>query len=428
MSEQLFFQIFEGAVACFETFIIYLYLNGLFLKRFSSVPPFLYYLAFGTGFAALSICLPLSIWLILCCTAGVFVLSRTLYQTTAAGRIIAAVFFAGIMIAAEALATGLLTNICHIPATQLLSLGYARMFCILVAGFGQILLIKVTITAIRRKNHAPDHEPVRLVIPLLLCQAVFIFLAYAIFSISVKSLHYFSAVVLMANIGLIYINIVAFRYFDYIKAAYMYKSRSEAAEYRLGLQHRYINFLREHQQKTDALSHDIKKHLALMKTLIEHGETASAEEYVSSMSKEMAKSMKIVRTGDSVIDVLLTEQHRLADEKGIPYQVDVRLEEKLNMESMDICTILGNLFDNALEACMLIPSGDAVQMRLYIGQRNHALCIIFENTYCAEARKKWHPGHHGTGMKNVRRAVEKYNGSISYTEDGTWFTASIVIP
>ena len=80
-------------------------------------------------------------------------------------------------------------------------------------------------------------------------------------------------------------NIIMFWYFDRVKASFAYKSKSEAAEIKLELQKQYHDILNEHQRETDKLWHDMKKHINVMKTLVNSGNLR--------LHQNMSKNLKL---------------------------------------------------------------------------------------------------------------------------------------
>ncbi|MPN09045.1 hypothetical protein SDC9_156333 [bioreactor metagenome] len=223
-------------------------------------------------------------------------------------------------------------------------------------------------------------------------------------------------------------NIIIFWYFDRVRAAFEYKSKSNAADLKIELQTQYFDVLTEHQRKTDALWHDMKKHISLMKSLLNDGHQDITSEYIHKLETEMSDKIKIIRTEYPVLSALLTEQKQRAKKADIPFDIHVRLGSELKIEPVDLCVILGNLFDNALDACSLLPPEANKNISTSIGQRNNAVAIVFENTYMPTTKPRIRSGKHGLGLKNVRQAISKYNGQMVISEENNIFKASIVFP
>jgi hypothetical protein len=430
--QQLFlFQVFEGVAAVFDTFIVYQYVSGLLEKRreqrerWRTWP---WYVLFGLGLTLLSLFYRGEVILIAYTLVGVYALARGLYKSSLSTRIFSVFYFAAIMMGSEIFCSGLLSGLWHIDVSNVLEYGLPRVLCIVVAKLSQIFLVKISVSVVqRRSNHSARNEP-KMMLPLLLCQVFSIMLAYYVFVICVEVYGGFRPVALWTMIGVVYMNIIVFWYFDRIKLAFAYKSKNEAAELKLELQKQYFAILEEHQQETDALWHDMKKHIQLMKTLLNQGQQELTSEYMQDLEVEMNDKIKVIRTEQPVLSALLSEQTQRARKAGIRFDLDVRLESEMKIAPVDVCVILGNLYDNAFEACLSLPPDTEKQITGAIIQRHTALVIHIENACGVTAKPRRRAGKHGLGLKNVQRAVNKYGGKMDITSENGIYRVGILVP
>lgn len=429
LDDLILYQIFECLTVVFETFIVYQYISGLFEKRNTHKSSVLWYILFGLGLMLLSLFFfHIGIVLMIYTLVGVFVLVLGIYKTSMLSRIFAVFYFSAIMVGSEIFTSGLISQIWNIDLSNALEYGLPRVLCIVIAKLLQILAVKATTFVASWKTSALSKGEPKLVLPLFFCQVFSIILSHYIFVICYKIYGCFEPLALFAMAGIMYLNIIVFWYFDRIKAAFEYKSKNEAAELKNELQKQYFEILNEHQQETDALWHDMKKHINLMKTLINTGQQETTSEYIKELEGQMSNTIKIIHTGHPILSALLTEQTQRAKKANISFILDVRLESEMKIEPVDLCIILGNLFDNAFEACMFLPSEQDRYIKATITQRNTAMAIKIENAYNADAKLKHRVGKHGFGLKNVRQAVKKYNGKTDIIEGNEIFRVSIVIP
>ncbi len=428
MENQLLYQVFEIATAFFETFIVYIYLEGLFLRNNRQTKNNKWYIGFSIGLAALSLYFRTGLVLIIYILLGVYIIASTCYKTSASSRIIATFYFAGVMMIAEIIAGGLVTYVWNMTVPAILVYSLPRVLGALIAKLIQAAMVKLTVTLTNWKATSLSKEELKMLIPPLFCQLFSLGLAYYIAMISVEFYTSFSLLALFAMLGLMYINSIAFWYFDRIKLVYELKGKNEAAEYKLDLEKQYHQILMDHQSETNALWHDMKKHIQLVKTLMAAGERHLSEEYIRELEIEMDERHKVVLTRYPVLSALLTEQKKRAKKEGIPYEIDLRMESHLKLEPVDLCIVLSNLFDNAFEACHLMPKDSEKRISLFIGQHNQAILLKLTNTYIPEVRNNWHPGVRGLGLKNIRQAVEKYDGTLRLSEKQNIFEVEILIP
>jgi len=268
----------------------------------------------------------------------------------------------------------------------------------------------------------------KLMLPLLVCPVFSIVMFYCVFIICRSAYRSFEPAAVFTMIGMIYINIVVFWYFDRIKSAFEYKRKSEAAELKIELQKQYFEILDEHQQATDALWHDMKKHINLMKLLINEGQHKITSEYIHQLEAQMDSKVKIIRTEYPVLSALLTEQEQRAKKANIAFDIDVRLASDMRIAPVDLCVILGNLFDNAFEACLFLEVEIVKYIKISIVQRNNAVAIKVENSFFPAMQPERRSGKHGIGLRNVRQTANKYGGKIDVATDNGAFMVSILFP
>ena len=428
MMNILIYQVFECITVVFETFLIYQYLSGLFERRNEHKNTLLWYTSFCIILIFLTLFSRKGIALISLTVFGLYIISLRLYKSNIPTRVFSVLYFAAIMVGTEIFTPVLISGIWKINLSDASDYGLPRVLCIVVAKQIQIFLVKISVYLARWKTTSETKGELKMMLPLLLCQFFSVMLAHFIFSICYQFYNAFEPTSLIVITGMMYINIVIFWYFDRVKAAFEYKSKSEAAELKLKLQKQYHEILIEHQQKTDALWHDMKKHIALMKTLINNNQHKITTTYIQQLELQMSDTVKIVRTEFPILSALLTEQKQQAKRAGVPFEINVRIETALKIEPVDLCVILGNLFDNALEACMQLSQESNRYLQSSICQRHNAISIIFENTYFAGLRPRRRSSKRGFGLKNVRQIVNKYNGQIDFCEDGEIYKISIIIP
>lgn len=233
MENQLLYQVFEIATAFFETFIVYIYLEGLFLRNNRQTKNNKWYIGFSIGLAALSLYFRTGLVLIIYILLGVYIIASTCYKTSASSRIIATFYFAGVMMIAEIIAGGLVTYVWNMTVPAILVYSLPRVLGALIAKLIQAAMVKLTVTLTNWKATSLSKEELKMLIPPLFCQLFSLGLAYYIAMISVEFYTSFSLLALFAMLGLMYINSIAFWYFDRIKLVYELKGKNEAAEYKL---------------------------------------------------------------------------------------------------------------------------------------------------------------------------------------------------
>lgn len=179
------------------------------------------------------------------------------------------------------------------------------------------------------------------------------------------------------------------------------------------------------------LYHDMNNHLNVLYQLVESGANEDAKAYIKEIGKPVMKLAKVVWTGEDVVDVVINSKLQKMEEKGIDSEFNVEFPYNTNITQNDMCTILANLLDNAIEATekMNPPGKVMLTMRrikqfLFIQVAN--TCITDLEDMKLETTKE-DKALHGWGLANVKDAVERYGGTIEYSNSNNMFTVSIML-
>ena len=180
--------------------------------------------------------------------------------------------------------------------------------------------------------------------------------------------------------------------------------------------------------------HNYRSHIQTMKAHVAAGELDALSKYLDELDQELKSINSPIRTGNPMTDAILRSKLSLARAKGIPCVVDADIPLRLSISELDLCCILGNLFDNAMEASLALPP-DKRMIRVYMAMKGAQLYISFTNLTAARKQRKTeqlfpstHGENRGLGMKTIARVVNQLGGYFnSNSEDGA-FTAEILLP
>lgn len=180
--------------------------------------------------------------------------------------------------------------------------------------------------------------------------------------------------------------------------------------------------------------HDYRNHIQTMKVLAANGDLDGIKDYLDKLDTDLNTVDTVVKTGNAMADAILNSKISLAKSKEIPVQVDAHIPVKLKMSELDLCCIIGNLFDNAMEASLPLPE-DQRLIRVYMDMKGTQLYISFTNFTAGKKLPKAGKGFHttkgeghGFGLQRIDAIVERLDGYLSRgSEDGA-FTTEILLP
>ena len=178
--------------------------------------------------------------------------------------------------------------------------------------------------------------------------------------------------------------------------------------------------------------HDYHNHLQSLKVKLSKQQIEESIVYLNELEKDLDDIHQIVETGNINIDAILNSKLSLAMAYDIDVNVKVSVPTDLPMNQIDCCVLLGNLIDNAIEACEKV--NDNKYIRLYMGLYKKQLYISVTNATNEVVRKfdeeyiTTKRGNHGHGLKRINKVVEKYNGYINRKNEPGVFVTEIMLP
>lgn len=196
------------------------------------------------------------------------------------------------------------------------------------------------------------------------------------------------------------------------------------------------HLLTELYQKNERLYHDMNHHLQMIYHLAKKNKIPEIAQYVSSVSAPINELSDTTWSGVDIVDAILNHTVLDAQRQGIEIEVNAEFPKDCNITSDDLCVILFNLLDNAMEASRRFMRQTKTPPRIEVTLRRiHQFLIIKIQNPCVPPRKlfgvfpttKTDARHHGIGLHNVREKVEKYNGSLEIDVKDDIFTVTAML-
>ena len=213
------------------------------------------------------------------------------------------------------------------------------------------------------------------------------------------------------------------------------KIRMELEAVQNVLKNQYLQY-KQSRESIDLINykyHDLKHQIEVLR---KEQDPEKRNAFLNQMEEEIKQYELTNKTGNSVLDTVLTSKSMYCDKHGITLTsvVDGHLLEF--METMDICSIFGNALDNAIESVLKIEDKEKRLIHVTVSRQKAFLMIRIEN-YFEEKLKisegqiettKMDSDFHGYGIKSIRYTVNKYDGAVDIESKDSWFNLRILIP
>ncbi len=179
--------------------------------------------------------------------------------------------------------------------------------------------------------------------------------------------------------------------------------------------------------------HDYHNHIQALLALT--GRPEELRQYLWKLNDDLTTVDTVLKTGNVMVDAILNSKLSLIKSKEIAVKAKATVPAALPISEIDLCVIIGNLLDNALEACLRQSEAEERFIRVYIGTLKKQLYICVTNSVGGEVKKVGksylstkNSSAHGFGLMRIDRLTEKHGGYVNrQSEDGA-FATEVLLP
>lgn len=195
------------------------------------------------------------------------------------------------------------------------------------------------------------------------------------------------------------------------------------------------NTMKNSLQALREWKHDYKNQLFYMQSLSQQNKCEALNEYINKTIGGSLNSLPTINTGNAALDSVLSMKLLQAEKQGVKIQYKTFSAEQLSVDDADLTSIVGNLLDNALEACLYLSQPKQGYINLIVTPYKQMMCIEVENSsdgvYIVEneqIKSRKNMEGHGIGLIRVEQLVKKANGFCSCCADLNFFQYTILLP
>ena len=180
--------------------------------------------------------------------------------------------------------------------------------------------------------------------------------------------------------------------------------------------------------------HDYRNHIQTLMQLMNEKQYDEVSAYLKNLGTDLNNVDTVMKTGNIMADAILNSKISLAKANNIDVNATASIPVELKITDIDLCVIIGNLLDNAIEASVKLPESERI-IRIYIEMKKNALYMSFTNLTATKKMEKQNgvykstkDGSHGFGLLRVDSIVKKYGGYITRASEDGAFTTEILLP
>ena len=210
------------------------------------------------------------------------------------------------------------------------------------------------------------------------------------------------------------------------------KTYLKLVEYQTEQSEKHLGEVRSIHKEMRGYKHDFHHHLQTLKGQLEAGEVDRALAYIEQLDNQLMNVDNLLKTGNVSLDAILSAKIAQAKVDSITVTVKANVPDSLTISDVELSIIIGNLLDNAIEACRSVDSNRFI--RIYISMKGKMLYFSMLNS-SGEKKKKTgslfatqKEGMHGFGLRRAEAILEEHGGWVKYNSEDGAFTSEFLVP
>lgn len=210
------------------------------------------------------------------------------------------------------------------------------------------------------------------------------------------------------------------------------KTYLKLVEYQTEQSEKHLGEVRSIHKEMRGYKHDFHHHLQTLKGQLEAGEVDRALAYIEQLDNQLMNVDNLLKTGNVSLDAILSAKIAQAKVDSITVTVKANVPDSLTISDVELSIIIGNLLDNAIEACRSVESNRFI--RIYISMKGKMLYFSMLNS-SGEKKKKTgslfatqKEGVHGFGLRRAEAILEEHGGWVKYNSEDGAFTSEFLVP
>lgn len=430
----IFWNIFETLVTVFEAFVSMRFVLKFQGYNFSITSAKLKYIYSSLGFAILVIALtylvPYDGVLGIIYVIYLFIISVLLVESKILTKIFVSVIDNLIALAVASIVTGMLSVAFHKPLSEVFfAMSWVRFAAVVAGQFLKVFIFDVILRAIKKDDLKLGKRE------WLLISTVFgiSFAAIVLVQTAAVKTSAYTTVLLAAEMCCIAVAAVCFYMTVLLNKTQRESERLRSLAQQEKFREQYAQNIKKQYEEISQVRHDMKQTHSVVMSLLMEAKADEAIEYMQKSAKQISEFDVIIDVGNDFVNAILNAKLSEAKQNGITVLCSAD-KNAAGIDEVDLCNLLGNLLDNAIESCEKCGDGQRIiEIKLRTCENKYLLEV--ENTAIENALEnnrqlsttKGDASRHGYGVKSIKSIAEKYNGMVNFSQTGDRFRSTVVL-
>lgn len=223
------------------------------------------------------------------------------------------------------------------------------------------------------------------------------------------------------------------RFFDFLFGKMIDR---RIAAYQNDLVARHVEEVQNMYRQVRGWRHDFAGHVQNMNVLLEKGDYEELKRYLDKMDASLGEVDSVLKTGNVMVDAALNSKLTLAASKHIAITAKAAVPSVLSVSEVELCALIGNLLNNAIEGCLTLEKEEERFLRVYIDTMKGQLYLSVANSYSGMRKRengkyrttKSDADAHGFGLLRIDSIAEKYGGYVNRQHEEGVFVTEVMLP
>lgn len=301
---------------------------------------------------------------------------------------------------------GIILKACHIDFI------INNLIIAIIYNFLQILFFILLGKIFSKSFKSLDNKSIKIIFRTLLIPSIIMSILFELYFV-IEDQFWFNIILVLYVISFIVLIMTTIQLVKMIQS----ETRNKFIEKMLIQTHKQMQEINEYHKEVRKIKHDHKNHLIVMKNLLNHNKYNELENYIFDLNA-LADNMETpIISGNIFLDAILN--HKKEEHKNINFIYQVRCSSKLFIDEINLCSLVFNLLDNAIEELQRNKKLDKC-IKFTLKEADNEIFIKMVNPLTnskdLKSEKKDHTSH-GLGMEIIKRIVDKYDGEMLITQD-----------